>query len=342
MDGVSSAFAVVSLAIQLVGTGEKISKFLTSVQGAPSEVIELGQTLDQLNSTLKQVSYLLEQQYLVLRLPGSPVFITNALENCERRIKTLEDVTQKANISTNHRNRVQRSWDAMSFVSKKKDIQEMQSQLRDAEAGLQTAMQTNSWQLQMHHIRISSSAGLRSTTIEEPSLASAPIRSVSHRVQTPSSSSRVGFRNTVKETHLVWYRGFFGSVSIHFKSTSLSRPDARSPGIKAITNEKIITITPILLRKTIELRFLNALGRISRTLSTCPILEHTAPIFEICRRGDLQGLQVALSSGSVSPFVLDEKGWSLLQHAAFCCQVDVCALLLDLGVDPNRVDRFGV
>lgn len=61
MDGVSSAFAVVSLAIQLVETGEKISNFLKSVRDAPNEVIRLGQTLDQLNSTLKQVSYLLEQ-----------------------------------------------------------------------------------------------------------------------------------------------------------------------------------------------------------------------------------------------------------------------------------------
>ena len=39
------------------------SKFLSSVKDAPNEVIKLYQTLDQLNSTLKQVSYLLEQQY---------------------------------------------------------------------------------------------------------------------------------------------------------------------------------------------------------------------------------------------------------------------------------------
>lgn len=148
MDGVSSAFAVVSLAIQLVETGEKISKFLTSVRDAPSEVSKLGQNVDQLNSTLKQVSYLLEQQYLVLRLPGSPVFITNALENCEKRIKTLESVISKARIAMDHRNRVHRSWAAIKFGWKKEDVREMQSQLCDAEAGLRTAMLSNSWQLQ--------------------------------------------------------------------------------------------------------------------------------------------------------------------------------------------------
>ena len=148
MDGVSSAFAVVSLAIQLVETGEKISNFLATVQDAPSEVSKIGQTVDQLNSTLKQVSFLLEQQYLVLRLPGSPVFITNALENCEKRIKTLENVISKARIAMDYSNRLHRSWAAIKFSWKKEDVREMQSQLRDAEAGLRTAMLSNSWQLQ--------------------------------------------------------------------------------------------------------------------------------------------------------------------------------------------------
>ena len=148
MDGVASAFAVVSLAIQLVETGEKISKFLTSVQDAPNEVVKMGQTLDQLNSTLKQVSSLLEQQYLTLRLPGSSIHIMNALQNCEKRIRTLDGVIQIAKTNMDHRNRLYRSWTAMKLVLKKEEIREMQTQLRDAEAGLQTAMLSNSWQLQ--------------------------------------------------------------------------------------------------------------------------------------------------------------------------------------------------
>ena len=151
MDGVSGAFAVISLAIQLAETGKKISTFITNVQDAPSEVVRLGQVLDQLSGTLKQVSHLLEQQYLVLRLPGSPVFITNALENCEKRIKGLEEVTQKAKKQQDHPNQMRRSWAALRFVFEKDDIREMQSQLRDAETGLQTAMLSNSWQLQWVH-----------------------------------------------------------------------------------------------------------------------------------------------------------------------------------------------
>lgn len=88
---------------------------------------------------------------MVLRLPGAPVLITNALGTCEERIKTLEDVIRKVKKPMDHRNRVQRSWAAMKFVSKKEDILEMQSQLRHAENGLQTAMLSNSWQLQYNY-----------------------------------------------------------------------------------------------------------------------------------------------------------------------------------------------
>ena len=165
----------------------------------------------------------------------------------------------------------------------------------------------------MHHISISSSSGLQATKIEEVSLA-APTRSVSGHESAKNSSSahKETLRNTVKETDLVWCHDFFGKVSIQSKSSSLSRSNTRRLGAKATTNEKIITIMPIFFRKTLELRFRNSFGQISRTLSTYPILENSAPIFQICITGDLHGLQVALSSGNVSPFVLDQYGLTLL------------------------------
>lgn len=165
----------------------------------------------------------------------------------------------------------------------------------------------------MHAISISCSAALQNTTIEQPSLAK-PVNSVvqHERVQNPSSTHRGICRTTSEETRLVWYRSFFGRVDVHLKSTSLSTSKRRKPGNKAISKEQTIRITPIFLRKTLELRFLDSFGQISRTLKTYPILDDDAPIFKTCRNGDLEGLQVALSSGTASPFVLDECGWSLL------------------------------
>ena len=165
----------------------------------------------------------------------------------------------------------------------------------------------------MHRISLTSSGGLEATVVEEATLA-LPNKSVSRRESlldlrhNPKDMSGI----ITKETSLVWYSGLFGSVDVHSKSRSLKRPNTRKPEAPGVTNEKFITARPILLRKIFELRFLNSFGMISRTLSTYPVLESRAPIFHICASGDLQGLQVALSSGDISPFVLDQNGSSLL------------------------------
>lgn len=169
----------------------------------------------------------------------------------------------------------------------------------------------------MHHINISSSRGLQATKITEPSLK-VPIRSVSRHegVQNLSSTSKVFFRSLAEETHFVWYRGFFGSIRVQVKSTSRRISNTRRYEDKATTNEKIITIMPFFLRKALELRLSSSFGRIMRTLSTYDILEPEAPIFGVCSRGDLNSLRFALSSGNVSPFVVDEWGRTLL-HVSF-------------------------
>ena len=171
----------------------------------------------------------------------------------------------------------------------------------------------------MHSISISSSSNLQATTVEQPSPAR-PIQSVSRYESLPKQCSTHTdiLRANSKETHSVWYRGYFGSVDIRVKSTSLSTSKSRRTGNRAVSEEKTIKITPAFLRKTLELRLLSSFGQISRTLKTSPVLENGAPIFSICRNGDLGGLQAALSSGTISPFVADEYGWSLL-HVSFGC-----------------------
>lgn len=165
----------------------------------------------------------------------------------------------------------------------------------------------------MHSISISSSGALQATNIEQSSLAPAT-NSVSQyeSVQIPISNHRDICRITAKETNSVCYHGFFGRVDILSKSISLSPSKNRAPEKRAASEEKTLRITPTFLRKTFELRFLNSFGQIPRTLNTYPILAYGAPIFDLCWQGDIPGLQVALSSGTVSPFVLDQHGRTLL------------------------------
>ena len=151
MDGLSnvaSAVALVSLAKQLVDTVQDFSKFLKNVQDAPKEILRLIETLDQLQGTLDDVRQLIDQQSLVLRLPGSLTLITKAMENCEKQIKALETFVSAARRSFEHQHKLQRTWASIRVVAKKHDIEDIQCRLRDAKMDLQFAVSSNSWHLQ--------------------------------------------------------------------------------------------------------------------------------------------------------------------------------------------------
>jgi integrase len=148
MDGVAGAFAVVSLAIQLANTIQQISKFLRNVHDAPKEVVRLVDMLDQLHGTLDHARQLIEQQFIILRLPGSPEFITKALENCEKQVKALERFANQARKGFDDQHKLRRTWASMKMVVKRQDLDDIQGRLRDAKMDLQFAISGNSWQLQ--------------------------------------------------------------------------------------------------------------------------------------------------------------------------------------------------
>ncbi len=111
-------------------------------------MVGLIEVLDQLHGTLDHVRQLIEQQYIVLRLPGSPEFITKALENCEKHVRTLEIIAEKAKKSLHDQPKLRRTWASMKSVFKRQDLDDLQSRLRDAKMDLQFAISSNSWQLQ--------------------------------------------------------------------------------------------------------------------------------------------------------------------------------------------------
>ena len=211
----------------------------------------------------------------------------------------------------------------------------------------------------MHSISILASSDIQATTTEQPSLAR-PNRSIPRYENLPKGCSayKDTFGTNSKEMHSFWYHGYFGSVDIRVKSTSISTSKSRRTGNRAVSEEKIIKVTPNFSRKTLELRLLSSFSHVSRTLRTYPILGYDA-LFYICSRGNLGDLQATLSSRTISPFVTDNDGWSLLhvrldsgpkspylpliesQYAAIGGNLDTCGLLLQLGVDSDIVDSSG-
>lgn len=110
------------------------------------------------------------------------------------------------------------------------------------------------------------------------------------------------------------------------------------------------------MRYAIEVKFSDSYWRVPTALRVYAVSHWGAPVFELCKNGDLEGLQVMFSSGSVSPFVIDEDGTSLLhvstfrmyidvakcdQYAAHWLQADVFRFLLRLGLDADLTTFYG-
>jgi hypothetical protein len=76
--------------------------------------------------------------------------------------------------------------------------------------------------------------------------------------------------------------------------------------------EYVLCISSKLLGYYLSLCFKNAYGSISHSLQVDPIADFDAPIFRLCRIGDITGVQDMFTKRIVSPFVRDPYGQTLL------------------------------
>ena len=112
---------------------------------------------------------------------------------------------------------------------------------------------------------------------------------------------------------LLWYMGILGYVSILTKSKFMDDAfNAHTLDKRFMSEERIVVVRPSFLMSQVELRFVNSCGRISRTLSMDCVVPFKAPVFDMCRSGDIKGLRHAYYAGSVSLEVVDPLGMGLL------------------------------
>jgi hypothetical protein len=82
--------------------------------------------------------------------------------------------------------------------------------------------------------------------------------------------------------------------------------------VKFHVKEYILCISSTMLGYYMSLCFKNAYGSISHSLQVDPIADYDAPIFDLCGRGDIAGVQDMFNQRTVSPFVRDPDGKTLL------------------------------
>ncbi len=114
-----------------------------------------------------------------------------------------------------------------------------------------------------------------------------------------------------------WYNGVLGNISYQTKSKDID--DALNVHVvhrQSLSEESIIVFRPSFLKKQYVWHSIDRGGHISKSLSTDCVVSFKAPVFDMCRSGDIRGLQDAFSNGSVSIDVVNQYGMGLLHVGA--------------------------
>jgi hypothetical protein len=74
---------------------------------------------------------------------------------------------------------------------------------------------------------------------------------------------------------------------------------------------------PSFFSRCVELKYVSILGSVQRSLRIYPLLPNSHPIWDMCRCGNLKGVQTLLSERQVSPFSVDSGGRTLLYVGFF-------------------------
>ena len=148
MDGLSAAasgIAVVSLALQLVGSVREIHRFLHSRSDAPEELKRLLDLLEQLEFILEQVGKLVQTQRGNRRLEESGVLksVIRAISTCESKLAMLEGVVEATKRVSADSSRARRTLASIKLACKKNDIREMEQKLNEAVNLLGLTMMAN-------------------------------------------------------------------------------------------------------------------------------------------------------------------------------------------------------
>ena len=148
MDGVSTAFAAISITLQLVGTVKEASKFLKEVKDAPKEITRLADALSQFESLLVTAQAIVERQNTMKGLPSSITVVSDALQRCEVTVKRLEVSVVALKAYFKGQRRIRKTWASVKTVMKQDEVERVHGQVEAAMGSLQSAILLNMSSLQ--------------------------------------------------------------------------------------------------------------------------------------------------------------------------------------------------
>lgn len=147
MDGFSGAAAVISLTIQLASTVQSVRQFLHNVKDAPKELTSVTEQLDSLHRILSILKDFMQRQDSREHLPTSYSIVMSALQDCEQRIRTVEEQVKVFTARVVRTPWLQKALGSVKFVLKKEDIQTSQALVVGAIQILLVALSTNQYRI---------------------------------------------------------------------------------------------------------------------------------------------------------------------------------------------------
>ncbi|KAI0966510.1 ankyrin [Xylaria arbuscula] len=133
LSGVASAFAVISLALQLAQSALSIKRFLDTIQNVPTEIIRLKSLFHQLYLVIQTITSLLQlQQGLQSRDAHVSSTIYDSLKTCQEKVDLIRNIFQIGQQAKKEENLISRNWAQFKLACNKKKIVEFERHLEQS------------------------------------------------------------------------------------------------------------------------------------------------------------------------------------------------------------------
>ncbi|KAG4442623.1 hypothetical protein IFR05_001879 [Cadophora sp. M221] len=334
----SSVLAVISVAVQLTSSIQKLISFWDSIIDAPAEILEIKTHLLVFCEVLRAI----ETDSIQCKAENaSDVSLANdCLGICVTSIEKLEMLTRELDVGLQKRG-VKRKWMCLKKVVREKKVLSYWAEVERAKSMLLLYQRLRNGRQRDSTLRLlSESAG--------PSHASSSyemsISVASHGVQAGTGRPNTAFRARTHsmESHSYELGLSFGTLTIRIAS---SRPLVISPGGRSNVSKRqkqhriTVILFPSMMRTVLEWTFSYQHSSWKTGLQAWNLRPSAFSIFELCFKGDVQNVRKLFDDGDASPYDVDPEGWSPIHFAAAGHHAQLCHMLIDLGAQTNCLTR---
>ncbi|KAL2063621.1 hypothetical protein VTL71DRAFT_5426 [Oculimacula yallundae] len=353
---VASGFAVVSLAIQIAETIQKLRKFHSLMQSAPTDILFAIEELETLSMVLEDVDRSMQEQ--VFLDPKVKLIVVRSWRLCKSATDGLGELVRILEKGIG----MGKTRGKFKIAMKKGEMDDFRARIESAKATMLLANTIYYQATQNQRLDSFERDVLQLQRTHEHS-REIILREVVHSRTLIMEAPRLGMRNEQTPLRDVVKTDVEEMVRDEDDSGAYSRTGASSyrmqqqrSGVKIkdgrnyfsgllafiMDADEYNTMTTIsfglptwINARRFELRLMKCRQGWDHSFRSYRTLSYDAKIFRYCMAGNVAGLQHLFASGQASPFEIDPEGRTPLHYAALYAQPEACRLLLEMGAETN-------